>query len=79
MFEHIARRFLDHTFHPKPPVLTVPKIVTYLCLSLTGIHSLQIRTQISRLFFLILTLDSFFVLQDESPPFLPSRIEFPNT
>ena len=45
MFDRIARRFFDHTFHPKPPVLTVPKIVTHLCLLLTGIHSLQIPTQ----------------------------------
>ena len=38
-------------------------------------HSNQLTLQWR--FFLILTLDSFFVLQDESPPFLPSRIEFP--
>ena len=47
--DHIVCRFLNHTFDPEPPVLTVPKKIVYFCLSFTGIHSLQIRTQISRL------------------------------
>ena len=82
MFDQIVHRFLDHTFDPTPPVLTASKKIVYFCLSFTGIHSLQIRTQINRLclrLFLILTLDSFFVLQDESLPIFPSRIQFPNT
>ena len=82
MFDRIVRRFLAHTFDPRPPVLTASKKILYFCLPFTGIHSLQIRTQINRLcnaLFLILTLDSFFVLQDESLPFFPSRIKFPNT
>ena len=82
MFDRIVRRFFAHTFDPRPPVLTASKKIFYFCLPFTGIHSLQIRTQINRLCnaaFLILTLDSFFVLQDESFPFFPSRIKFPNT
>ena len=47
MFDRIVRRFLDHTFDPKPPVLTALRKI-YFCLPFTGIHSLQIRTQISR-------------------------------
>ena len=49
MFDRIVRRFLDHTFDPKPPVLTAPKKIIYFCLPFTGIHSLQIRTYISGL------------------------------
>ena len=49
MFKRITRRFLDNTFDPKPSVQTVPKEIIYFCLSFTGIHSLQIRTQIDRL------------------------------
>ena len=48
MFDRIVRRFLDHTFDPKSPVLTALRKI-YFCLLFTGIHSLQIRTQISRL------------------------------
>ena len=49
MFYRIVRPFLDHTFDPKPTVLIAPKKIIYLCLPFTGIHSLQIRTQTSRL------------------------------
>ena len=49
MFERITRRFLDNTFDPKPSVQTVPKKIIYFCLPFTGIHSLQILTQINRL------------------------------
>ena len=49
MLERITRRVLDNTFDPKPSVQTVPKKIIYFCLPLTGIHSLQIRTQINRL------------------------------
>ena len=49
MFDRIVRRFLDHTFDPRPPVLTASKKIIYFCLPFTGIHSLQIRTQINRL------------------------------
>ena len=47
MFDRIVRRFLDHTFDPRPPVLTASKKIIYFCLPFTGIHSLQIRTQIN--------------------------------
>ena len=49
MFERITRRFLDNTFDPKPSVQMVPKKIVYFCLPFTGIHSLQIHTQINRL------------------------------
>ena len=49
MFERITRRFLDNTFDPKPSLQTVPKKIICFCLPFTGIHSLQIRTQINRL------------------------------
>ena len=32
MFDRIVRRFLDHTFDPKPPVQIVPKKIVYFCL-----------------------------------------------
>ena len=81
MFDRIVCRFLDHTFDPKPPVLTAPKKIVYFCLLFTGIHSQGYilryalkSADSATLPFLILTLDSFFVLQDESPPSFPSRI-----
>ena len=49
VFDRIVRRFLDDTFDPKPLVLTAPKKIIYLCLPFTGVHSLQIHNQISRL------------------------------
>ena len=50
MFDHLAHRFLNKIFEPKPPVHTVPKKVVCFCLPFTGgSHSLQIRTQITRL------------------------------
>ena len=49
MFDSIVRRFLDNIFQPKPPILTAAKKIIYFSLPFTGTHSLQIRTQISRL------------------------------
>ena len=49
MFDSIFRRFLDNIFQPKPPILTAAKKIIYFSLPFTGTHSLQIRTQISRL------------------------------
>ena len=49
MFEQEEMRF---GFEPKPPLLTewrVPKKIVYFCLPFTDSHSLQIRTQITRL------------------------------
>ena len=42
MFDRIVRRFLDHTFDSKPPVLIAPRKIVYFCLPFTGIHSVQI-------------------------------------
>ena len=82
MFKRITRRFLDNTFDPKPSVQTVPKKIIYFCLPFTGIHSLQIRTQINRLCnasSLISILDSFSAPPDESLLLSPLRIKFPST
>ncbi|XP_046851727.1 uncharacterized protein LOC124445026, partial [Xenia sp. Carnegie-2017] len=49
IIDQITRRFLNNTFAPKPPVLTAHKMPIYFCLPFTGIHSLQIRTQINSL------------------------------
>ena len=49
MFDSIVRRFLDNIFQPKPLILTAAKKIIYFSLPFTGTHSLQIRTQISRL------------------------------
>ena len=67
MFKRITRRFLDNTFDPKPSVQTVPKKIIYFCLPFTGIHSLQIRTQINRRFpHLDARFARFFAPPDES-------------
>ena len=82
MFERINRRFLDNTFDHKPSVQTVPKKIIYFCLPFTGIHSLQIRTQINCLCnaaSLISILDSFSAPPDESLLFSLLRINFPST
>ncbi len=47
VFDHLAHRFLNKIFEPKPPVHTAPKKVVYFYLPFTGSHSLQIRTQIT--------------------------------
>ena len=50
--------------------LTAPEKINYFCLPFTGIHSLQIRTQINRLRNAAFPhLDIRFVLQDKSLPF----------
>jgi hypothetical protein len=49
LFDRCVRVFLDKVFQPKAVVHSVPKKVMYFCLPFTGLHSLQIRTQISRL------------------------------
>ena len=47
MFDRIFRCFADQTFGPEPPILTASKKIIYFCLPFTGIHSLQIRTQVN--------------------------------
>ena len=49
MFDKLIRHFLNNLFDSKPPLFTVPKKIVYFCLPFTGSHSLQIRTQITRL------------------------------
>ena len=80
MFDRIVRRFLDHTLDP--PVLTAFKKMIYFCLPFTGIHSLQIRTQINRLCNAAFPhFDIRFVLRSSRRIsfFFPSKIKFPNT
>ena len=83
MFDRIVHRFLDHTFDPRPPVLTASEKIIYFCLPFTGIHSLQICTQINRLCNAAFPhLDIRFVFRSSrriSSSFFPSRIKFPNT
>ena len=66
---------------PRPPVLTASKKIIYFCLPFTGIHSLQIRTQINRLCTAAYPhLDVIFVFRSSRriSSFFPSRIKFPN-
>ena len=87
MFDQLVRRFLNNLFEPKPPVLTVPKKIVYFCLPFTGSHSLQIRTQITRLcsaayphlnirfvFRSSTRISSFFPFKDRIPKFLRSGV-----
>ena len=89
MFDRIVCRFLDHTFDPRPPVLTASKEITYFCLPFTGIHSLQIRTQINRLcnaafphldirfvFRSSRRISSFFSFKDKVPKYLRSSVVY---
>ena len=72
---------------PKPPVLTTSKKIIYFCLQFTGIHSLQIRTQISRLcnaahldirfvFRSSKRIFSFFPFKDKVPKYLRSSVVY---
>ncbi len=89
MFDHLAHRFLNKIFEPKPPVHTAPKKVVYFCLPFTGSHSLQIRTQITRLcnaayphlnirfvFRSYKRISSFFPFKDKVPKFLRSGVVY---
>ena len=89
MFYQLVRRFLNNLFEPKPPVLTVPKKIVYFCLPFTGSHSLQIRTQITRLcsaayphlnirfvFRSSTRISSFFPFKDRIPKFLRSGVVY---
>ena len=89
MFDRIVRRFLEHTFDPRPPVLTASKKIIYFCLPFTGIHSLQIRTQINRLcnaafphlgirfvFRSSRRISSFFPFKDKVPKYLRSSVVY---
>ena len=89
MFDHLAHCFLNKIFEPKPPVHTVPKKVVYFCLPFTGSHSLQIRSQITRLcnaayphlnirfvFRSYESISSFFPFKDKVPKFLRSGVVY---
>ena len=89
MFDRIVRQFLDNTFQPKPPVLTAPKKTIYFCLPFTGSHSLQIRTQVSRLcnaafphldirfvFRSLTRISSFLPFKDKVPKYLRSGVVY---
>ena len=86
-FDHLVRRFLNNIFEPKPTILTVPKKIIYFCLPFTGSHSLQFRTQITRLcnaayphlnirfvFRSSTRISSFFPFKDKVPKFLRSGV-----
>ena len=87
MLDHLVRRFLNNIFEPKPAIHTVPEKMIYFCLPFTGSHSLQIRTQITRLcnaayphlnirfvFRSSTCISSFFPFKDKVPKFLKSML-----
>ena len=89
MFDKLVRHFLNNLFEPKPPLFTVPKKIVYFCLPFTGLHSLQIRTQITRLcsaayphlnirfvFRSSTRISSFFPFKDKVPKFLRSGVVY---
>ena len=89
MFDKHVRHFLNNLFEPKPPLFTVPKKIVYFCLPFSGSHSLQIRTQITRLcnaayphlnirfvFRLSTRISSFFPFKDKVPKFLRSGVVY---
>ena len=89
MFDHLVRRFLNNIFEPKPATHTAPKKIVYFCLPFTGSHSLQIRTQITRLcnaayphlnirflFRSTTRISSFFPFKDKVPKFLRSSVVY---
>ena len=84
-----VRHFLNNLFEPKPPLFTAPKKIVYFCLPFTGSHSLQIRTQITRLcsaayphpnihfvFRSSTSISSFFPFKDKVPKFLRSGVVY---
>ena len=89
MFAQLVRHFLNNLFEPKPHLLTVLKKIVYVYLPFTGSHSLDIRTQISRLcgaahphpniryvFRSSTRLSSFFPFKDKVPKFLRSCVVY---
>ena len=89
MFDSIVRHFRDNIFQPKPPILTAAKKIIYFSLPFTGTHSLQIRTQISRLcssafpnlnirfiFRSPTPISTFFPFKDKVPKYLRSSVVY---
>ena len=81
MFDQLVRRFLNNIFDPKPVVHTAPKKTVYFCLPFTGSHSLQIRTQITRLCnaaYPHLNIRFVFRSSTRISSFFPFKVKFPN-
>ena len=89
MFDQLIRRFLSNIFEPKSTVYTSPKKMVDFCLPFTGTHSLQTRTQITRLwnaayphlnirfvFHSSPRISSLFPLKDKVPKFLKSGVVY---
>ena len=76
MFDRIVRRLLDHTFDPKPPVLTAPKKIIYCYLPFIVIHSLQIRADIRFIFRSSRRISSFFPFKDKVPKYLRPSVVY---
>ena len=89
--DQFVRHFLNNLFEPKPPLFTAPKKIVYFLPSFywTGSHSLQIRTQITRLcraayphlnihfvFRSSTRISSFFPFKDKVPKFLRSGVVY---
>lgn len=89
LYDKCVRVFLDKIYKPAPKSFNVPKKVMYFCLPFTGLHSLQIRTQIQKLcssayphidfrcaFRPIKRLSHFFPSKDRLPKGLRSRVVY---
>ena len=89
MFDQLVRRFLNNIFEPQSVVHTAPKKTVYFCLPFTGSHSLQIRTQITRVcnaayphlnirfvFRSSTRISSFFPFKEKVPKFLKSGVVY---
>ena len=89
--DQFVRHFLNNLFEPKQPLFTAPKKIVYFLPSFywTGSHSLQIRTQITRLcraayphlnihfvFRSSTRISSFFPFKDKVPKFLRSGVVY---
>ena len=91
-FDRCVRTFLENVSQPKPAIHSAPKKVLYFSLPYTGAHSLQIRTQISRLcssafphlnirfvFRPTLRLSQLFTFKDKIPKALRSCVVYSST
>ena len=85
----LVRRFLNNIFEPKPTIHMVPKKIICFCFPFTHSHTLQIRTQITRLcnaayphlnirfvFRSSTRISSFFPFKDKVPKFLRSGVVY---
>ena len=87
--DNCIHSYLNKIHSPAPKVSLAPKKILYFCLPFTGQHSLQIRTQISKLcsgtlppiklrfvFRLSLRLVNFFPFKDRVPKSLKSYLVY---